>query len=132
MRTPAVWLQFDASAFVAAMDAATRASARLFDQFRLQAAVEVDMHRDLDRAEQLVEVVRAGAWGRWYVRGALDPSYAEPGQRDLAVQQLTAQGRATEAGAFLAGWVSRGGGGSPAPLVWHRFLGATVVEVSAA
>jgi hypothetical protein len=125
-----VTLDLDASRFVAAMERATRAAARAFDRHRIQTTLAVDAFRDLERAEHLVDVVRAGAWGRWYVRGAMDPTYSNPGQRDLAAQELASRGQADLAGALLAGWVSRSGDTPCGPLAWHRLLGRTRVEVS--
>lgn len=127
-----VALEADTTRLMTAMEEAVRLAGREFDRHRMQLVVQVDVIRDLERAEQLVDVIRAGTWGRWFVRGALDPAYAEPSQRDLAAQVLAHRGHHDAAGALLAGWVTRHAWAPAGPLAWHRLIGDTAVEVGAA
>lgn len=88
----------------------------------------------------------AGLWARYYVRGALDPSYATPGLRDALVavllsedvghpdtHLLSPENRRLLAVAVMRGWAEhRPQSPDPQPLVWHRALGNVRVTVGIA
>lgn len=60
---------------------------------------------DFRRLDAYADVIRSGRWGRWFVRGAMDPSYASPAARDRQVKRLARLGQFDEAAAMLRGWV---------------------------
>lgn len=114
-RIVSVELTADATEFVAALE---------------RAAIQLGQIRD--RMQRRREVRRAGAWAREYVRGGLDPTITDV---DAELRELLrAYGDAEVAAAFLAGWVThrRVAVDDQGPLVWHRLLGTTTVEVVAA
>jgi hypothetical protein len=82
-------------------------AARNWDRYRANLALVVEESRDLDRAETLLATIDAGRWARWFVRGALDPAYALPEDRDEAVRALCRRRRARDAATLIEGWVRR-------------------------
>lgn len=91
--------------------------------------VQVGVCRDLNR---WAEVRSAGEWGRYYVRGALDPRFTTEEARDRYIQGLTLTGQEDAAAAFLAGWVEHHDGEAPETLAAHRLWGNTRVLVGTA
>ena len=71
-----------------------------------------------------------GEQARAYVVGGLDYTLT-PLMRDVLVQHLARRGRCDLAAALLTGWAVHRD--EPAgPLTWHRYMGGTALEVSAA
>lgn len=74
----------------------------------------------------------------YYTRGAMDARYETPAARDAYLRVLLRAGQHSDVAVagFLRGWVEHRGGPAttPAyftPLIWHRYLDGTKVEVSA-
>jgi hypothetical protein len=84
----------------------------------------------------------AGLEGRYYVRGGLDPAYADPAALDTLIQEildgaernmalLTSENRRRVAVQAARGWaVHRAGLPRPEGLTWGRALGDTNVLVT--
>lgn len=70
-------------------------------------------------------------WARFYVRGGMDPAYAEPDAVDEYLRALNVipggRGAAARA-AFLRGWAEHRSVPA-APVVWHRYIGNTAIQV---
>lgn len=116
-----VELVADTSKFVAAMQDATRGLERFRRRARTMAALL-----------ELLPLTEAEAWGRFYVRGAMDSTYARPDQVDeylrvLAGVHLPAAAAACEA--FLRGWCEHQSVPGATPVVWHRYIGDTAIQV---
>lgn len=84
----------------------------------------------------------AGLEGRFYVRAALDPTYATPAAvgalyrrimtgeaLDLTTRFLTPQNRRTVAEAALRGWAIHRTGADAGERAWHRVFGDQSVNV---
>lgn len=78
---------------------------------------------------QELDILRHGALARCYVLGALDPTYADPAERDAWVRRM-APHSPTHAAEFLRGWAEHHET-IPEPLTWHRWIGGVAVEVAA-
>jgi len=103
-------------------------------------ALRAAISRSLDRLGQVSRDIVAEAWmtddelwARYYVRGGMDPAYADVDALDEHVQLNLAAGRVDVAVAMIRGWVEhRDAQPLDEPLVWHRYLAGTRVEVVAA
>lgn len=58
-----------------------------------------------EEERKAAERAEAAAWGRWYVRGAMDPAYAPLAARDAAVEELLMAGEPSSVHALLKGWL---------------------------
>lgn len=75
-------------------------------------------------------VIAAGAAARFYVLGAMEPTFTEAADRDMLVKAL-AKHSPSLAVAFLRGWVEHHPGRVDV-LAWHRLIGDAAVEVGVA
>lgn len=132
----------------------TFTTAAIRDAFQQAAKVAqryVDgMREAFERAGKLMSTLReranepahvAGLEGRYFVRGAMDPTYTTEdalcrllesimtGESDLTLL-LTRENRATVAAAAVRGWVEFHDVDAE-PLCWHRYLDGTRIEVRA-
>lgn len=80
------------------------------------------------------EVTLAGLEAKYYVRGAMDPAYANPDARDSYVRTLSLAWKRgpNYAAAFMRGWVEHRVGDVSGPFVAHRLWSGTAVQVAVA
>lgn len=93
----------------------------------------------LDIALEVFGLTVDQTWSTFYVRGGMDPEFADPYARDLYLQALTRVGGERGAAAreaFLRGWVEHRpyDDEQGAALVWHRYFpsywGGTAIRVN--
>lgn len=119
---PVVRVVLDGSRIVADAVAASRATDLLRRNLSALTVLREVMHLTTDQV-----------WARFYVRGGMDHRYIEPDAVDEYLRVLNhVPGRKGEAAraAFLRGWAEHRSVAEPTtPVVWHRFIGSTAIEV---
>jgi hypothetical protein len=119
---PRIRLVVDTSAFTAAVRTATRQTNKLRRNLRTLTVVTEVLGLTADQV-----------WARFYVRGGMDSRFVDPDAVDDYVRILTGvpgeKGTVARA-AFLRGWAEHRSVGEPTtPVVWHRYLGDTAIQV---
>lgn len=123
-----VHLVADTSRFEAAMRKAMTATRDLglrLERFRRHS-------RTMAALLEILPLTEAEAWGRFYARGALDPTYASEKAVDEYLRVLTGvhlPAAAAARDAFLRGWVEHQAAPGARAVVWHRFIGDTAIQV---
>lgn len=114
-------LVLDTTRFEAAMKAAAESTAR-FTRYVQMLTVALEV------STLTPDQIR----GRFYVRGALDARFERPDQVDAYLRILNRlPGERGEAArmAFLRGWAEHRSVQKVDPVVWHRYLGDTAIQV---
>lgn len=94
------------------------------------------LRRNVKTITVLTEVIGLSVdqvWARFYVRGGMDPRFAEPDAVDEYLRILNGirgdRGAAAR-NAFLRGWAEHRSVPTPRdPVVWHRYIGDTAIQV---
>lgn len=137
--TVVVTLEPDWSAFREAMGRTALASQIMVGPFTRMVHAAADMERVMAAVRaataaswELDPVRKAGLEARYYVRGAMDPTYATPEARDAYVKNLCSQAGSPVtdfhalAAAFLRGWVEHHGQDDWPELSGVCMCGATI------
>lgn len=113
-RTVTVTIAADVSQFLAGMEAASKAAADMQAHFGRMADAVIAFARK-------IEVYRAGQRSKYWMRGGLDPIYADPDARDTySIELLNMELWGPEmAGAFLEGWFDTYGDDGRPPYIRH-------------
>lgn len=119
---PIVRLVIDGSKYVTDAVAASRATDKLRRNLRTLTVVTEVLGLTADQV-----------WARFYVRGGMDSRFTEPDAVDDYLRVLAGVPGETGAvarAAFLRGWAEHRSVAEPiTPVVWHRYLGDTAIQV---